>query len=158
MRPKEEKENAVAAATGAAVAFGFLTLGLIAPAAGVGAAAAAAAAVSFSQDAKRAKDERHRYDSLIDDSNRKISDCRSVLSSLSSKLSQHCSDKQRYTAQRDKLQQEKGRLKEVIVFLQAAQTYWSHYSSEAKSCAQTTRDTVEMVNEIEKVKEEEHYR
>ena len=61
----------------------------------------------------------------------------------------YSSDKQRYTAQRDKLQQKKGRLKEVIVFLQAAHT------SSTKSCAQTTRDTIEMVNEIEKVKEEE---
>ena len=157
-RKREEKENAAAVATGAAVVFGFLTLGLGAPAAGVGAAAAAAAAVSFSQDAKRAKSERDRYDSLIHDSNRKISDCRSALSSLSSQLSQHCSDKQRYMAQRDKLQQDKGRLKEVIVFLQAAQTYWSHYSSEAKSCAQTTRDTVKIVDKIEEVKEEERYK
>ena len=157
-RKREEKEKAAGVATGAAVVLGFLTFGLGAPAAGVGAAAATAAAVSFSQDAKRAKSERDRYDSLINDSNRKINDCQGALSSLSHQLSQHCNDKQRYMAQRKKLQQEKGRLKKVIVFLHDAQTYWSHYSSEAKSCAQATRDTVEIVNEIEKVKEEERYK
>ena len=157
-RKREEKETAANVATGAAVVLGIFTLGLGAPAAGIGAAAAAAAAVSFSQDAKRAKNERDRYDSLIDDCNRKISECRSSLSSLSNQLSQHSSDKQRYTAQRDKLHREKGRLKEVIAFLEAAKTHWSHYSSEAKSCAQTTKETFEIVNKMEKEKEEEHYK
>ena len=127
----------------------FATLGAAAPVTVPLAVGAVGGAVAFDQVEKDAQKDIERCRSRINDTQRKIGQIESNISSLSSKISTLNSQKSRYLDQRSCLQEEKGKMKKVIVFLQDAQIYGSQYSLEAKHCIDRTAHTGNLISRAE---------
>ena len=123
------------------VAAGLLTVfsfGAAAPMTAPLAVGATAGAIAFNNAADDAKEDMHRSEREISSSKSKISQSESTISSRSNTISQLNAEKCRYMSERSSLQDEKGRIKKVIVFLQDAQTYGSNYTTTAEACIQRT--------------------
>ena len=74
----------------------------------------------------------------------KISQIKHSISSLSEYISQLSIQKSSYLAQRSHLQEEKGKIKEVIAFLLDAQQQWSQFSATKNNCINSTAFTGEL--------------
>ena len=148
---RKRAENKTASiATG--IAAGILTVfsfGTAAPITAPLAAGAVAGTIAFDRAADSAKDDMARCESEIRDSKRKISSSESTVSSLSSTIAQLNSDVRCYEADRSRLQNEKGRIKEVIVFLNDAKMYGNQYTITAEACSQRTALATNMVAKAE---------
>ena len=147
---KRKANNTGTIVTG--VVAGLLTVfsfGAAAPITAPLAVGATAGAIAFNNAADDAKDDMHRSEREISSSKSKISQSESTISSLSNTISQLNAEKCRYMSERSSLQDEKGRIKKVIVFLQDAQTYGSNYTTTAEACIQRTALTGKVVGRVE---------
>lgn len=121
-RCKKKDANTGKVITG--IAAGLLTVfffGTAAPVTAPLAAGAIGGAIAFGEAEKNAEREVDRCRSMIRDSDRKIRQTQSKIDSLSSNIYRLRNEKSGYMAQRTRLQDEKGRMKHIIVFLQDAQ-------------------------------------
>ena len=155
---KRKENNAGTAATGVvagvAVLATIFTLGAAAPvalpvAAGVTAAGATAGAIAFDCAADKAKEDMQRSESRIRDTRSKISSTESSISSIGCTIEELNREQQKYEYERKCLQEEKGKLKKVIMFLMDAQVYGRDYTTVMEDCSVQTALTKRMVDRAE---------
>ena len=137
---KRKANNTGTIVTG--VAAGLLTVfsfGAAAPITAPFAVGATTGAIAFKNAADDAKDDMRMSEREISGRKSKISQSESTISSLSNTISQLNAEKCHYISEHSRLQNEKGQIKKVIVFLKDAQTYGSNYTTTAEASIQRTR-------------------
>ena len=138
-------EARVALSVGSAV-LGLFTFGLAAPLT----MAAAGGAIGFAAAANEAKMDMKRIEREISDKKGKVRSSESTVSSLSSSLSQLSSEQKRYRNERSCLDNEKGKVKKMIVFLLDAQAFGEEYRMAIETCSTQTALANRLVDRIEK--------
>ena len=148
-REKAESSKEVSTVVAITAAVGtILTLGLAAPVALPLAVGAVGGIVVYKAIEKSAKEDISKFCGRIASSEQKIREVESTISSLSATISQLKCKKSSYMLQRSRLQNEKGKIKELIVFLQDAQMYGNKYSLATEYAIQRTGLTNKMVTRV----------
>ena len=145
---REKAEISKKASTGAAIGAAVgtvLTLSLAAPVTAPLAAGAVVGILACKEIEKSAEEDISKFRGRIASSKQKIREEESTISSLSATISQLKSKKSSYMLERSRLQDEKGKIKEIIVFLQDAQLYGNNYFLATEHAIQRTDLTNKMV-------------
>ena len=143
-RLSDAKRRAREANTGkviTGIAAGLLTVftfGVAAPLAAPLAVGTVGGAIAFGQAEKEAENDIRRCRGRIEDTERKISQIESSISSLTSTISQLNDESSSYMSQRSRLQEENGKVKEVITFLLDAQMYGNEFFIATEGCIDCT--------------------
>lgn len=127
----------------------ILTLSTGASVAGALAAGAVGSAIAFDQAEKNAEDEVTRCQNRVADARESINRSERKKSSLSESISNLCSDISSLETRRHHLQEEKGKVTEVIAFLLKAQSYGNRFSFTTESCIDRTALVGDLVGEAE---------
>ena len=152
---KKRKENNAGTITtgvvaGVAVLAIIFTFGAAAPVALPVAAGATAGAVAFDRAADRAKDNMRRSEGKTRDTKSKIASTENSIQSHSNTISQLNREIEYYKKERRCLQETKGKIKKVIVFLIDAQVYGNECTTVMDSCSQRTALVTKIVDKAEK--------
>ena len=139
--------SVVAGLAGLATIF---TLGAAAPLTVPLAVGAIGGAVAFDKAADKAKDDMTRSENRIRHTNSRISSTEAMISVLSNTISRLNREQREYEAERGRLQDKKGKIKKVIVFLMDAQVYGREYAIVVESCSQRTALVKKFVDKAEK--------
>jgi len=97
----------------------------------------------------QAKAKVRRCQNGIADTKQRVCQSEGKMLSLSNTISQLHSQKSSYMTQRSCLQEERGKMKEVIAFLLDAQSFWERFSAAAKNCIDRTALVGELLENAE---------
>ena len=145
-RAEEKKRERNAMKVGLGI-FGVILLPVGGP---ILAAAAMGGAAAAGNAALEAESEKNRAEHEMNETKSKISNSECIISSLSNTITQLNGDTQRYEIERSNLQNEKGRLKEMIDFLLDAQRFGEEYKIAIENCSTQTELVKKLVDKVDK--------
>ena len=103
----------------------------------------------FAELEKDAERKVEHFKNQIRSTERKIQEAERSIVTLTSAAAKLNGEKSVYTGQRNRLQEEKGKIKHTIVFLQSALSYGSQYSLATEHCIGRTASTGKLMKKVE---------